>query len=117
MSRYNKESEKLKSIYFKPYEVLKSYIFGLVLAALIVSIIVIPLFNVLILTHYLKLFVLIGIIAVLVFAYLMFYFKDKALENYNPNVKSVNLFYIRMYDFIILLIAAIILYLILLFIL
>ena len=113
MSKYNKESEKLRSVYFKPYEVLKSYIFGIVLSLFIVSIILMPLFNVLILNHYLKVYILIGILTILLFSYLMFYFKDKALENYNSDVKNVNLFYIRMYDLIVLTIVSIIIYIIL----
>lgn len=112
MSKYNVESEKLKKVYFKPYEVLKSYLFSILISLLIVSVVLLPLFNIVFLKYYFKIILLIGIITVLLFIYLVLYFKDKALIMYNSDVKNVNLFYIRMVDMLFVTIFAIIIYII-----
>ena len=116
MRKYNEESEKLKKIYFKPYEVLKAYIFGIIIALAIALIIYLPITNVMYLTHYFKLFLFIGLLNTLLFVYLMLYFKDKVLESYNEEVKTVNLLYIRLIDLLIVTLFVIVLYFILIFI-
>lgn len=98
MKRYNKETEKFKKLYFKPYEVLKSYIFASILAIAIALIIYLPLLNLLFLTRYFKIIIVLIVINTLFGIYLLLYFKDKALETYNSDAKNVNLFYIRIVD-------------------
>lgn len=112
MKKYNKETEKLKAIYFPPYTILKAYIFSIVLSLLICSIIILPLINLIYLTFMLKVFIGIGILACLLCFYLIMYFKDKMLELYNEEIKDVNLLYIRLYDIFIVTVICLIFYVI-----
>ena len=98
MKKYNEESEKYKKLYFPPYTVLKAYIFSVIISLLIVAIILLPLFNLIFLTHYFKIILGVGLISALLCSYLVLYFKDKILLMYNEDMKNVNLLYIRLYD-------------------
>lgn len=98
MKKYNLELDKYKKLYFPPYTVLKAYIFSIIISLLIVSIILLPLFNLILLTHYFKIILGIGLISALLCSYLILYFKDKILLMYNDEMKNINLLFIRLYD-------------------
>lgn len=101
MKKYNTELDKYKKVYFPPYTVLKAYIISIVMSLLISAIILLPLFNLILVTHYFKILLGIGLITALLCSYLILYFKDKILLMYNEELKNVNLLFIRLYDTII----------------
>ena len=112
MKKYNQEMEKVKALYFKPHTVLKAYILSIVISLLICSIIFLPLINLMFLTYYLKVLIGIALITAILCNYLVLYFKDKILINYNENMKDINLLFIRLYDITIVSIVCIIFYII-----
>ena len=115
MKKYNEETDKLKAIYFPPYTLFKSYIFAIILSLMITSIMLLPLINLIFLTHYFKIILGVAIVVILLCCYLILYFKDKMLELYNEEVKEVNLLYIRLYDTCIVSIIVLIFYIIYVF--
>lgn len=112
MKKYNQEMDKIKALYFKPYTVLKAYILSIVISIMICSIIFLPLLNVMFLTYYLKLIVGIALITAVLCNYLVLYFKDKILINYNEKMKDINLLFIRLYDITIVTIVCLVFYII-----
>lgn len=115
MRKYNKEMDKYKKLYFRPYEVLKAYLFAGILAFLISLIAYLPLLNLLYLNRYFTIIMCLLLVVTLFWIYLMLYFKDKVLESYNSDAKNVNLFYIRVVDISIVSIVAIVAFIILMF--
>ena len=112
MKRYNAEMDKYKALYFTPHTVLKAYILSIVISILICSIIFLPLINLLFLVYYLKLIIGIALITAILCNYLVLYFKDKILLNYNEKMKEINLLFIRLYDITIVSIVCLIFYVI-----
>lgn len=112
MKKYNAEADKLKSIYFPPYTILKAYIFSIILSILICSIIILPLFNLIYLTYFFKILLGVGLLTCILCFYLVMYFKDKILGLYNEEIKTMNLLYLRLYDISIVAIICLIFYII-----
>jgi len=112
MKKYNREMDKYKALYFPPHTVLKAYILSIVISILICSIIFLPLINLVFLSYYLKIIVGIALITAILCNYLVLYFKDKILLNYNENMKEINLLFIRLYDITIVSIFCLIMYII-----
>lgn len=112
MKKYSKEMDKYKALYFPPHTFLKAYTLSIIISIIICSIIFLPLLNVMFLQYYIKQIIGIAALTALLCNYLVLYFKDKILINYNEKVKEVNLLFIRLYDITITTIVVLVFYII-----
>ena len=110
MKKYNLETRKYKGLYMEPYTLLKSYVIAVIISIIITLPLYLICLNLIYLYHYFN-YVLFGLIVIsLIFVYLVMYFKDKYLIDNVNGAKDVNLFYIRMYDMIIVSIVVLIIF-------
>lgn len=101
IKKYNEANEKYKGLYITKAVLTKSYLTGILFALVISSIFFLPLVNLLFLRYHLTLISLLLLFTALLFVYLLFFFKDKALVEYIPEAKEVNLRIIRLGDIIV----------------
>lgn len=110
IKRYKKATLEYKALYFSKSIAVKSYLTGFVFAFLICLILYMPLINMMFLAQFFNFTAFLILLTTLLLIYLMLFFKDKALNEYVPESKEVDLFAIRMGDFLIISIACIIIY-------
>lgn len=110
LKKYNKEYEKYRAIYYEKNTLAKSYIYSFIISIIITLPLFIIAFNLMSLHYEMVFNYSFTLASCLLFIYLLLFFKDKIFEEYVTDAKKVNLAYLRLIDFLIVSVIAILLF-------